>query len=236
MREGQKSKPITNKAINWLGKRYGMLTHKQRCFPHFIIIGVQKGGTSSLFHYLAQHPQMALPQGKEIHYFDKNHHRGEAWYKAHFPLKSAGKITGEASPYYIFHPHVPQRVKAACPHTKLIVMFRNPIDRAFSHFNMIKKMGYPKGGNDFESALNYELEQYDKEAEKLKDNPDYYSFDHQIHAYLERGKYYQQLTRWFKHFDKNQFLLYKKRGFFRQAQAGIAKGLWLFGHLPHFSR
>lgn len=105
----------------------------------FLIIGAQKCGTSSLFYYLLQHPELALPEKKEIHFFDAKHQNGIGWYEDHFShKKKADKQTGEATPYYLFHPLVPQRIAIHYPQIKLIVLLRSPIDRAYSHFWMIK--------------------------------------------------------------------------------------------------
>lgn len=123
-----------------LKDKYKLITAPLRLLPNFIIIGAQKGGTSSMFSYLKQHPQLQLPDIKEIHFFDNNYQKGSTWYKSHFPLIIVkNKLTGEASPYYLFHPHVPQRVIQLCPKVKLIVMLRNPADRAYSHYMMQNK-------------------------------------------------------------------------------------------------
>ncbi len=85
-----------------------------RVLPNYLIIGAQKAGTSSLFYYLSMHPQIKNSYKKEIHYFDKNYHNSINWYKQFFPLKffinNTTKI-GEATPNYLYHPHVPKRIK-----------------------------------------------------------------------------------------------------------------------------
>lgn len=105
--------------------------------PDFIIIGAQKCGTTSLFNYLSKHPDVSLPEEKEIHFFDKFYNKGINWYKKNF--LNDGMLTGEATPYYIYHPHVTVRISSCCPNAKLIVMLRNPIDRAYSNFSMEKQ-------------------------------------------------------------------------------------------------
>src|SRR5690242_8679107 len=102
--------------------------------PHFLIIGAQRCGTTSLFEYLANHPEIVPPSVKKIHFFDSEYEKGEAWYRARFPVLENGFITGEATPYYLFHPRVPKRVRNWNPNVKLIVLLRNPVDRAYSHF------------------------------------------------------------------------------------------------------
>ncbi len=104
-------------AINW---RHRTATWQARCLPHFIIIGAQTAGTTSLHFYLSQHPQLQMALKKEIHYFDgglvfdiDNYEKGEAWYRAHFQKKKKldpSHLTYEASPRYIFHPLAPERI------------------------------------------------------------------------------------------------------------------------------
>src|SRR5947209_2240904 len=121
------------------------ITSPLRLLPDFLIIGTQRGGTTSLYNYLIARPGVGPASVKELHYFDKKFHKGIPWYRAHFPL-SVQKyyyefthkrvfVSGEASAYYIFHPHVPKRVAKVLPHVKLIVMLRNPVDRAYSQYN-----------------------------------------------------------------------------------------------------
>jgi len=87
-----------------LKRRYRLLTSPSRQLPDFLIIGVQKGGTSSIFYYLDQHPDIEMAQTKELHFFNLFYDRGMRWYRSFFPLKSKNKLTGEATPAYIFHP------------------------------------------------------------------------------------------------------------------------------------
>src|SRR5438552_2173012 len=97
--------------------------------PQFIIIGAQRCGTTSLYNYLIKHADVMPAATKEIHFFDLNYRKGIDWYYSQFPDHYHGRITGEASPYYLFHPHVAGRIKAALPGVKLIVLLRNPTDR-----------------------------------------------------------------------------------------------------------
>jgi len=188
-----KSKPVSIlKNTRRLIKKGKSLILNPSRLPDFIIIGVQKGGTTSLFHYLSQHPSIALPKTKEIHYYDLNFEKGLRWYKAHFPYKKS-MITGEASPYYIFHPLVPKRIYLENPKVKLIVMLRNPVTRAYSQFQM-------------ESKRRYSL--------KLKQSVIQKSWNHQVYSYLARGEYAKQLKEWFKYFSKDQFLFIKSEEFF----------------------
>jgi len=186
-----------NMKMQRLNNKYRELTAKYRRLPDFIIIGTQKGGTSSLFSYLRQHSQLKLSGVKEIHFFDSNYLKGTNWYKSHFPLKwvNFNKKTGEASPYYLFHPHVAKRVYDQCPKAKLIVMLRNPADRAYSHYMMQNKRKLDPLPT-FEESIKAEDVRLIEETQKLLNNPGYKSFNHQKFSYLARGKYYSQIKKW----------------------------------------
>ena len=119
--------------------------------PNFLIIGAQRCGTTSLYNYLIQHPQIVPSSKKEVHFFDLNFHLGQSWYEKHFPEVSDNILTGEASPYYIFHPLCPKRIFDYDPSVKLIVILRNPIDRAYSHYRHIVRLGHEP--LKFEDAL-----------------------------------------------------------------------------------
>jgi hypothetical protein len=183
--------------------------------PDFLIIGVQKGGTTSLFHYLSQHPQAELSSIKEVHYFDNNYFRGMEWYKSHFPKEKerADKIIGEASPYYIFHPQAAERIKKDLPHAKFIILLRDPITRAYSHYQMEVRRK-TEDAPTFEEGYRREAQRLRGEVEKIFEDPTYISHAHQELSYLSRGLYYQQLTRWLSLFSKEQFLILKSEDFF----------------------
>jgi len=175
--------------------------------PQFIILGVQKGGTNSLYHYLCQHPQIVAATKKEIHFFSLNYAQGLDWYKSQFSPEADGKylLTGEGSPYYLFHPLVPQRLYESFPETRLIVLLRNPVDRAISHYYWQVKLGYES--LSLEDAIHTEPQRLAGELEKISENPTYYSFHHQHYSYLSRGMYAEQLQRWMKLFPLKQFLI-----------------------------
>ena len=145
------------------------LSYPWRKLPDFLIVGVMKGGTTSLFRYLVRHPQVLPPFRKEIKYFDCNYINGQNWYQAHFPLKKkfvgGSKLTGEATPYYIFHPQAPMRIAEALPEAKIIILLRNPIDRAYSHYQHMVRVG--REPLSFEEAIAAEPERLAGEAEKI---------------------------------------------------------------------
>lgn len=163
---------------NRLLNKFKRLSAPLRPFPDFIIIGAQKGGTSSLFSYLKQHSQLQLPDKKEIHFFDNDYQKGVNWYRSHFPMKIFDNIkTGEATPYYLFHPHAPQRIFQHCPKVKLIVMLRNPTDRAYSHYMMQNKRKIDPLPT-FEEAIDAEESRLRVETLRLGNEPLYNSVHH----------------------------------------------------------
>jgi hypothetical protein len=179
--------------------RFSKTVLRKGRFPDFIIIGAQKAGTSSLFHYLSKHPQIEVSLRKEVHFFDRNYDKGVFWYKAHFPVADDGKkvITGEASPYYLFHPLVPGRIKELLPGVKLIVILRDPVDRAYSHYSMqVEKKREPLS---FEEAI-------EKEENRLEGESGF-GFAHQKYSYVSRSRYAEQLRRWYELFPKEHLYI-----------------------------
>jgi len=176
-----------------------------RRLPDFIIIGAQKAGTTSLFHYLNNHPDVGPAWRKEIHFFDRWYSNGLDWYRAHFPLYAEATITGEGSTNYLQHPDAPLRMRHCIPNAKLIVMLRNPVDRAYSQHQMNVRKGIET--LSFEDAL--EAEPY-----RLQNQPDCLSTEWRVASYLTRGLYASQLQRWLDQFPQEQLLVIKSEEFF----------------------
>lgn len=200
--------------------------------PDFLIIGAQKCGTTSLYVYLTQHPQILPAAQKELHFFDFNYAQGIDWYLSQFPAKINEKITltGESSPYYIFHPHTPQRVKQLFPNIKLIVLLRNPVERTWSHYHHEVRWGFET--LDFEAAIDRETERLSGELEKMRADPNYYSFNHQHYTYLSRGIYVDQLQAWMELFPRNQFLILNSEEFYANPAATLKQTLDFLGLSP----
>ena len=207
-----------------IAESFRKLRNLGRLLPAFIIIGTQRGGTTSLFNYLCQHPSIAAPRHREIHYFDRNFGRGIGWYQKHFRRVINGDaITGESSPYYMFHPLVPGRMAAALPSVKLIVLLRNPIDRAYSHYQHVRKKN--KETLAFEEALDAEEKRLAGEDAKLWRDPDYYSEHHHRHAYQARGIYADQLPAWLEHFPRTQMHIVKSEEMYAEPGGAVATTL-----------
>ena len=180
--------------------------------PHFLIIGAQKGGTSTLYASLSTHPEIAAAQNKELHFFDRHYVDGIKSYRRQFPELERGQITGEATPYYIFHPLAPDRVARMLPDVKLIAVLRNPVDRAYSQYHSSVRKGF-EDLPTFEEALDAEAERLAGEREKVIEDPTYDSHSLRRHSYTARGIYADQLERWFEHFSREQFLILRSEDF-----------------------
>jgi hypothetical protein len=196
-------------------------TGRRRALPDLLIIGTQRGGTTSLYEYLARHHDVVAPLGKELQYFSTAHARGEAWYRAHFPTESSmlrrrreGRpfLAFEASPYYLFHPHAARRAAATVPGAKLIALVRDPVERAYSHYEHTRQRGLEP--LSFEEAVAAEPDRLAVEVERMKADPDYQSRPHRIYSYLARGRYAFQLEEWCNHFPRQQMLVLRSEDLF----------------------
>ncbi|MCB1114639.1 MAG: sulfotransferase domain-containing protein [Chlamydiia bacterium] len=173
--------------------------------PDFLIIGAQKAGTTALNQYINQHPLAQSPT-KEVHFFDEAFKKGVAWYEQQFPAKpSEDFICGDKSPFYMYHPIVPERVYSLYPQMKLIVILRDPADRAYSQYQMCCR--WNQETRSFKEAIEEEPFLMEGKLEKFYKNPDYRNNDFRHKCYLARSRYAEQLERWFQYFPKEQFLI-----------------------------
>lgn len=193
--------------------------------PNFIIIGVQKGGTTSLYNYLIQHPRILPATQKELQFFSLNFSRGVSWYLSQFSPQVDGDhlLTGEASPYYIFHPHTPQRIYKTFPKVKLIALLRNPVKRALSHYiyyyYTLKEQGLES--LSLPEAIQQESQRLNGELAKMLADPDYDSYNYRHYSYLTRGIYVDQLLHWFKIFPREQLLILKSEDLYQNPSATV---------------
>lgn len=186
-----------------------------RLLPDFLVIGAAKSGTTTLYGWLIEHPFVEPATMKEVHYFDYGWFRGEDWYRSHFPLardrdrvqRERGRpfLTGEASPTYISHPWAPGRLAATLPHARLIVALRNPIDRAYSQFQMSRREG-EEPLESFADAIAAEEERLRPEIERVFTDQRYNSWPIGCWGYLLRSRYAEQIERWLELVPREQFL------------------------------
>lgn len=211
------------------------LTTPWRAMPDFLIVGTQKGGTTSLFNYLIQHPKVHAPFRKEIKFFDSNYFNGLPWYQAHFPLRSKlirdQALTGEATPYYMFHPTAPERIAQAVHQVKIIVLLRNPVDRAYSHYQHMVRA--ERETLSLEDALDKEPERLAGEAEKIAADLYYPQATHIYFSYLARGRYIEQLPKLFSLFTPERVLVLKSEDLYISPTSVFLQTLDFLG-LPHW--
>jgi len=181
----------------------GRMTSSARVLPAFVIVGAQRCGTTTLYSALSEHPAVLASWRKEVHYFDLAYDRNLSWYRAHFPLRARAlrieRTTGipplafEASPYYIFHPLACERIARDLPGVKVLVLIRDPVQRAHSAYAHESALGFET--QPFEVALELEDVRLEGEVERILSDPRYVSHSHQHHGYRARGQYIEQLGR-----------------------------------------
>lgn len=206
--------------------------------PDFIILGAQKGGTTSLYYWLSQHPQVRAVRGsKEIHYFDDQYAKPLLWYRLRFPsrarlwLEGAARrqrvITGEASPYYLVHPHVPRRIARDAPSARLVVLLRDPALRAYSHYRHNFRMGWET--LPFGDALAQEPERTTADWSRLLADERHLARDFRKYSYRARGRYLEQIERVERDCAGNPLLILRSEDLFDRPEAEFRKVLDFLG-------
>ncbi len=192
--------------------------HSFNTLPSMIIVGAQKAGTSSLFDYVKQNPNFSASKRKEVHYFDTNFDRSLNWYKKHFH-RTGRRLTFEASPYYIFHPAVPGRIKKTLPDAKFVVLLRDPVSRTISHYHHEASRG--REPLSLEDALDAEAERLEGHAERLAVSPTAKSAAFRNYSYIARSLYAEQIERWYDYFPRSQFLFLTSEKMFKNPQWAV---------------
>jgi hypothetical protein len=154
--------------------------------PTFLICGAQKAGTTALWYYLNQHPEIYMAPDKEINYFSLNYDQGREWYLSHFRDSKKETAIGEASPLYIWLPDCCSRIHKDFSNIKLIFILRNPVERAWSNYwyNIQRNVQNPH--ESFDTAVRTEDGQ---------------------ERYISKGLYYQQLLKYYELFSPKQMLV-----------------------------
>jgi hypothetical protein len=203
--------------------------------PDFFVIGVVRSGTTSLFHYLGQHKCIKAAAYDELGFFDDNFHLGMNWYRSLFPTsfikkKIADKygkfLTFDDTPFYIYNPLVAERIHRLFPQTKLIANLRNPIDRAYSNYDIALTKNEKR---TFEEVIDYELQFIDRSKDRLDDKAFLVNEFYQL--ILTRGFYSSQLKFWFDKFSKNQFLFVSSEEFSHNTKITLEE-IFKFLELP----
>ncbi|HBL11496.1 MAG TPA: sulfotransferase [Cyanobacteria bacterium UBA11162] len=184
--------------------------------PNFIIIGAGKSGTTSLYKYLQEHPQIFIPSMKEVYFFafeGQSHPIGITNFKdyqALFQEASEEQVIGEVSSIYLFRPQAPERIKYYLPDVKLIAILRNPADRAFSDYLM--------------NLNRHNLSKSDKNSKPMRD---FAELVKEKHYFIQIGFYYEQLKRYYDRFDPSQIKVYLYEDLVTDAR-GLVRDIFRF--------
>jgi hypothetical protein len=193
--------------------------------PDFVVLGTQKGGTSYFYRLLTKHHLVRRAAAKELHFFDNKFAEGVGWYRQCFSegerVNGQRTITGEATPSYLFDPQVPERMARIVPDARLIALLRNPVDRAYSHYQMEVRRG--KEARSFEEATQEEMRSAEGEGNTVN----------VPHAYLRRGLYAEQLERFSFFANRERLLVVKSGNLFTRRLEALDRVL-TFLRLPPF--
>ncbi len=242
---------IKDKSPRWLKtsadkvtRSYAVATSSMRPWPDFLVVGTKRGGTTSLFNYLLMHPAVLglFPQSrgkKSTDYFFKEQQRDDRWYRSHFHTRlfrarlqrrlGYAPIGGEASPYYMYDPRVAPRAAELNPDIRAIALLRNPVERAWSHYQERRHMGVEP--LSFSEALEAEPDRTTGEVERMLRDPTYYSSAHDWYSYRDRGIYLPQLRHWREHFPADQLLVLTSEEMYADVQ-GVFDRVCGFLSLP----
>lgn len=214
---------------------------KNYTLPDFLIIGAMKSGTTALYDLLQQHPGICAADTKEVGflYWPAFYRFGESWYGTYFPRPRKMRkisdrlgyraLTGEASPAMIRHSYA---IKAArhIPNAKLIVILRNPVERAYSHYQHVRRSITPDALS-FAEALEAERSRIRHDIEMNQLEPDKVGPNLTRLGYMERGKYIEHIEQWLRYFPRSQMkiLSYDE---FKLQPAAVADEIVRYLELP----
>jgi hypothetical protein len=251
------AKAVARECIKRLARGGGLATSPLRALPDFLIIGAKRGGTTSLYFDLLEHPAvmrlypppvpvLKSDATKGVHYFDSHAYKSEAWYRSYFPSRLARAVTrrrtgvnpvaGEASPYYLFHPAAVDRAHALTPDSKIIALLRDPVMRTYSHWKERRRNNAES--LDFVSALEAEADRLAGERERLVADPHYSSYAWEQQSYGTQSEYARQLARWIDKYGLDQVHVTFSEEYYADPGAvvgGIHEFLGLPAHPPAVS-
>lgn len=209
-------RPIAHQARRSISRQ----TRGNRVFPSILVVGAQRSGTTSLHRALIQHPQIQGPaEGKGVHYFDLEFGRGDEWYLARFPASAPGVRLVETSPYYVFHPLVPARVADRLPDASIVILVRDPVERAYSQYFHEVNRGFETLG--FEEALEAESSRLARSDDVFEEDQFAVVAEHIHHSYLARGRYAEQIVRWMACVAPGKMLVLDAGRLFRDPKSAI---------------
>lgn len=228
-----KGRAPARQVLELAGARRGVL-------PDYLVIGAMKAGSTMFYEWLVTHPQLPAAVEKEVHFFDSYYRQGLTWYRSRLPSRrelaarsapGASALSGEATPNYLFHPLVPRRVHATVPDAKLIVLLRNPVNRAYSHYQT--NLRHDWEALSFEEALDREPARLENQIDALlMDEAHHRNFPRYRWSYQAMGRYAELLERWFTFFPREQFLFLRNEDMARDPDAVFAR-VWDFLDVRH---
>ncbi len=213
------------------------ITSPLRVLPNFFVIGAGRTGTTSLYHYLDQHPSLSKSAYDELGFFDDNFHLGLHWYRSLFPsiftkfrikLQTHFFMTYDVTPSYVRRPWIARRIKKQFPDSKLIIVLRNPVDRTYSHYDLSTKFGEIR---TFEEVIEEDMNDIVTWNDDSKD--DNYFATKVENSKLARGFYAEQLPVWFELFSKNQILIISSEDLASNTK-NIMNDIFQFLNLPKY--
>lgn len=209
------------------------LTGQQRLLPGYLVVGTKRGGSTSLADWIAGHPEVGpCRTGKGTHYFDIHHDRGWSWYRAQFPRVSQGfRLTGESSPYYMFHPRAAEWIVRELPDVRIVACLRDPVERAWSHHAY--ETAHGRETETFERALELEPERLAGEEELLRADPAASAPHWRYHAYLRRGHYAEQLEPFYRALGSDRVLVVQSEELFADPSGQMERVHAFLGLSPY---
>lgn len=185
----------------------------QGVLPNAIILGGAKCGTTSLFEYLAQHPEVCVSRCKEVRFFDRQWEKGPRWYRANFSPSAGEHVVLEATPFYLVRPEVVERMRQTLEQPRFIVMLREPVARAYSHFNHFRLAGLET--LCLEEALALEKDR------------------HSRFGYRNASAYAPHVERWLAAFPRECFLFLKSEDMFAAPRSTFERVAAFLGIAPN---
>ena len=202
-----------------------------RAMPNFILIGAQKSGTSSMFSYLRQHPQIIRPIFKEPYFFDRHYQRGLGWYGCNFPSRAkidrlndrSGRphLTFEATATYVFDENVPARIARDLQTRKFVLLLRNPVERAISAYWHARRMGIE--ARTLAEAMDSDMSRYREESAGRYAAGAAAGSAPRRPSYLRRGIYHEAVSRWQSVFSPADLLVLQSETMFAEPAAIMAQ-------------
>lgn len=231
---------VGRRSLKAVTRQVGLATSAYRPLPDFLIIGTKRGGTTSFYFDLLDHPNVIrlypppLPllkpdATKGVHYFDSNFARGERWYRSYMPTAATRErhrrhgvspVAGEASPYYLFHPAAAERAFATVPDARVIVLLRDPVLRTYSHWKERRRSNAEP--LEFLDALEAEPDRLAGERERLLADPTYQSYAWEQQSYATQSRYAEALRPWIERFGRDQVHVAASEDYYAKPAAVLA--------------